>query len=366
MSDVICRVTAVPVKLPLKKPYVLANVTQYAAEYVIVEVETKAGIIGIGECAPFPGETEETQIDIAPTINKYFGERLIGRSIFDLESIHCTLNNTLPGHFFAKGGIDIAIHDAIGKTLKLPLVDFIGGKYRREVPILGGMGIPENGEAAAANAAELVKQGFKTIKMKIGRGKKLDVETVSAVRETVGKEIEIRVDANQAYTAAEAVPILRALEKYDLSLIEQPLPAWDWEGMAKVADALDTPIMADEPICTPQDVITVYQRKAADIVKIKAMRCGGIYNALKVCATAEACGIPVVLGSGHESSIGVLAEIHLAAALRSIPYAGEMNGNRRLKEDVAKNPVALNDGKAQVPALPGLGLDGVNYSKFVV
>lgn len=366
MSEIIKRVTAIPVRLPLKKPYVLANVTQFAAEYVVVEVETESGVIGIGECAPFPGETEETQLDIVPTINGYLGKSIIGKSIFDLETIHFTLDNTLPGHLFAKGGIDIAIYDAIGKTLKLPVVSFIGGLYRKEVPILGGMGVPENGEAAAANAVELVKQGFKTIKMKIGRGKKSDVETVSAVREAVGEDVEIRVDANQAYSAAEAIPILRALEKYNLNLIEQPLPSWDWDGMAKVSDAIDTPIMADEPICTSQDVITVFQKKAADIVKIKAMRCGGIYKALKVCATAEACGIPVVLGSGHESSIGVSAEIHLAAALRSIPYAGEMNGNRRLKEDLVEIPVELSSGYAQVPMLPGLGIGKVSYSKYVV
>ncbi|RNC29860.1 MAG: L-Ala-D/L-Glu epimerase [Candidatus Dichloromethanomonas elyunquensis] len=364
-QSIIKKVTAIPVCMPLKAPYVLANVIQHAAEYVVVLVETSQGVVGVGECAPFPGETEETQYDIVPSINNYFAKAVVGFDIFDLESIHHALDIALPGHVFAKGGIDIAIYDAIGKTLGLPVYKVIGGAFRTKIPILGGMGVPEDGAAAAAAAEALAAQGFKTIKMKIGRGKEKDVETVSAVRSAVGKDIQIRVDANQAYTADQAIPILRALEKFELHLIEQPLPAWDWDGMARVAEALDTPIMVDEPISTPQDVLTAYEKKAGDIIKIKAMRCGGIYKARKVCAVAEACGLPVVLGSGHESSIGVAAEIHLAAATGCIPYAGEMNGNRRLKSDIVEYPVELTDGFATISNAPGLGIGEVYYERYM-
>lgn len=366
MSNKIKKVTALPVRIPLKKPYVLSNVTQYAAEYVLVEVETENGTIGIGECAPFPGETEETQADIVPIIQTYLSKTIIGQDIFDLESIHHLMDCASPGHLFAKSGIDIALHDAIGKSLGIPVHKFIGGAYRSHVPVLGGMGIPANGAEAAVLAEELVTQGFKTIKMKIGKGKAHDIETVAAVRNTVGSGVEIRLDANQAYSADQAIPILRALEKYDLSLIEQPLPFWDWDGMAKVAAALDTPIMLDEPISAPPDIIKAYEKKAGDIIKIKVMRCGGIYKALKVCATAAACGFPVVLGSGHESGIGVAAELHLAAALAAIPYAGEMNGNGRLQKDIIEKGTDLRNGLATVPTEPGLGIGNINYQPFLV
>ncbi|MDR0434964.1 MAG: dipeptide epimerase, partial [Gracilibacteraceae bacterium] len=319
MSDRITKISALPVRLPLKKPYVLSCVTQYAAEYVVVRLETQNGVVGCGECAPFPGETEETQKDIVSAIRDFLAPAVVGQSLFDLEQIHLAMNLALPKRYFAKSGIDFAIYDAIGKTHGVRVAELIGGVLRPEVEVLGGMGLPENGSQAAQEAEKLARQGFKTIKMKIGRGLRPDLENVAAVRSAVGDGIEIRVDANQAYSSAEAIRNLRALEQYRLSLIEQPLPLWDMDGMAKVAAALDTPIMADEPVYTPQDVLIVHEKKAADIVKIKAMRCGGIFPALKLCAVAEACGLPVVLGSGHESSIGVLAELHLAAASRAIP-----------------------------------------------
>jgi o-succinylbenzoate synthase len=366
MDHRIKRVSALSVNIPLKRPYALSNVIQHVAEYVIVEIETDNGMIGIGECAPFPGETEETQADIVPIIQTYLAKAIIGQDIFDLESVHHLMDVAVPGHFFAKGGIDIALHDAIGKTLGIPVHKFIGGAYRGYVPVLGGMGLPADGAQAAAWAEELVTQGFKTIKMKIGKNRAHDIETVAAVRAAAGPAIEIRVDANQAYSADQAIPTLRALERYDLRLIEQPLPSWDWDGMAKITAALDTPIMLDEPISTPADIIKAYEKKAGDIVKIKAMRCGGIYRALKVCATAAACGFPVVLGSGHESGIGVAAELHLAAALAAIPYAGEMNGHRRLKTDVIEKPIDIQNGLAAVPAEPGLGIGKINYRTFLV
>jgi L-Ala-D/L-Glu epimerase len=359
-------VSVLPLKIPLKAPYVLANVTQYAAEYVLVQIETDNGIIGIGEAAPFPGETEETQCDIVPIIQTYLTGAVIGKDIFDLESIHQAMDLATPGHPFAKAGIDIAVYDAIGKTLGIPVHKFIGGGYRTSVPVLGGMGVPKDAADAKKLTEAILAQGFKTIKMKVGRGLDKDVETVAAVREAAGPGINIRIDANQAYRADQAIRILRALEKYQLELIEQPLPAWDWEGMAKVTAALDTPIMVDEPIITAQDVIKTYEKKAGDIVKIKVMRCGGIYKALKVCATAEACGFPVVLGSGHESGIGVAAELHLASALQSIPYTGEMNGNTRLQTDIIENRITFSNGIAITPTEPGLGVGEINYAPFII
>ncbi|MDR1321074.1 MAG: hypothetical protein LBK56_06570 [Gracilibacteraceae bacterium] len=366
MNDKITKITAMPVRLPLKKPYALANVIQKAAEYVIVHLETAQGIIGYGESAPFPGETEETQADIVSAIRDYLAPAIYGCSIFDLERVHEAMDMALPKRFFAKSGIDIALYDAIGKALNEPAVNMLGGLYREEVEILGGMGLPKNGNEAAANASELVRQGFHTIKMKIGGGPRLDEENVAAVRACVGDDVSIRVDANQAYSSAEAIPLLRRLEKYRLSLIEQPVPLWDMSGMAKAAAALDTPIMADEPVYTPHDVLLIHEKQAADFVKIKVMRCGGLYPALKVCAVAEACGLPVVLGSGHESSIGVLAELHLASALRTIPHAGEMNGCTRLAVDSISNPVAISSGRARLSDSPGLGIESLVCESYFI
>ncbi|MBI2460769.1 MAG: dipeptide epimerase [Candidatus Rokubacteria bacterium] len=350
-------VEVVPVSLPLREPYRIARAVQERAEYVLVRVETDEGLAGIGEAAPFQGESEETQADIVATARQHLAPAILGMEVFDLEAIHDRLDTVLPGHLFAKAGIDLALHDLIGALLGVPVYRLLGGRFRERVPLAGGpIGLLGSPEAAAERAARLVAQGFRTVKLKIGDPDGRDEETVRAVREAIGPAVELRLDANQAFTADRAVPLLRRLERYEPALIEQPVAAWDLDGLARVAAALDVPVMADEPVSTPTDVLRIVERRAADLVKIKVMRSGGLLRARKVCAVAEAAGLPVIVGSGHESGIGVAAELHLAAALRAIPYAGEMVGHLRLVEDLIEPSVAVQGGTAAPPEGPGLGV----------
>ncbi len=352
------RLEVLPVSLVLVEPYRMAMAVQRRADYVLFRLETDDGRVGIGEAAPFMGESEETQAGIVATARAYLAPALVGLDPFDLEAIHDRMDAVLPGHLFAKGGVDIALHDLIGKRLGVPVFRLLGGRYRERVPLSGGpIGFVEGPEAAAERAARLVAAGFRTVKLKIGMPDGRDEETVRAVREAIGPRVELRLDANQAFTADRAVPLLRRLERYDPALFEQPVPAWDLDGLARCAAALDVPVMADEPVSTPIDVLRIAERRAADIVKIKVMRSGGLFRARKVCAVAEAAGIPVVVGSGHESSIGVAAELHLAVATRAIPYAGEMVGHMRLVEELVATPIRVDAGEAAPPPLPGLGVD---------
>jgi len=233
----------------------------------------------------------------------------------------------------------------------------LGGRFRDRVQLSGGpIGLLGSPEAAAERAARLVAEGFRTVKLKIGAPDGRDEETVRAVREAIGPAVELRLDANQAYTADRAIPLLRRLERYEPALIEQPVASWDLDGLAKVAAALDVPVMADEAVSTPADVLRILERRAADLVKIKVMRSGGLHRARKVCVVAEAAGLPVIVGSGHESGIGVAAELHLAVALRAIPYAGEMVGHLRLVEDLIEPSIEVTNGSAAPPEGPGLGV----------
>lgn len=349
-------VEVVPVALPLRTPYRIATAVQTRAEYVLVRVGTADGREGLGEAAPFTGETEETAADVAAVLRAVLAPAVLGLDPADLEALHARLDAATPGHPFAKAALDLAAHDLLGQRLGVPAGTLLGGRVRERVPLSGGPIGLMSPEEAAATAAGLAREGFATIKVKIGAGPERDEATVRAVREAVGPRIALRLDANQGYRAAEAVPALRRLERYAPALIEQPVPAWDWAGLARVAAALDVPVMADEPIVTPADVLRVVETGAADLVKVKVMRAGGLHRARKICAVAEAAGLPVILGSGHQSGIGVAAELHLAAALTAIPYAGEMVGHLRLVEDLIEPPIAVKDGAAAPPAGPGLGV----------
>lgn len=350
-------VEVIPVNLPLKEPYRIARALQERGEYVVFRIETDEGCWGIGEAAPFQGESEETQADIVATARQRLIPAVLGMEVFDLEAIHDRMDAVLPGHLFAKAGIDLALHDLMGKLLGVPVYRLLGGRYRERVPLSGGpIGLLASPQAAADRAARLVAAGFRTLKLKIGDPEGRDEETVRAVREAIGSRVELRLDANQAFTADRAVPLLRRLERYDPALIEQPVASWDLDGLAKVTAALDVAVMADEPVSTPTDVLRIVERRAADLVKIKVMRSGGLFRARKVCAVAEAAGLPVILGSGHQSGIGVAAELHLATAIRAIPYAGEMVGHLRLVEDLVEGSIPVHEGTAVVPEGPGLGI----------
>jgi L-alanine-DL-glutamate epimerase-like enolase superfamily enzyme len=354
--NAIVGVDVVPVALPLREPYRIATAVQARADYVLVRLRTADGLSGIGEAAPFLGESDETPAGIAAVLRSVLAPAVIGLDPADMEALHARLDRATPANLFAKAAIDLAAHDLVGRRLGVSVGVLLGGRVRERVLLSGGpIGLMEPHEAAA-RARALADAGFATVKVKIGAGRERDEEVVRAVREAVGPAVALRLDANQGYRADEAVPALRRLERYDPALIEQPVPAWDWDGLARVAAALDVPVMADEGIAVPADVLRVAERRAADIVKIKVMRSGGLHRARKVCAVAEAAGLPVVVGSGHESGVGVAAELHLAAALMAIPHAGEMVGHLRLAEDVVEPPIAVTDGAATPPGGPGLGV----------
>src|SRR3990172_7587982 len=336
-------VEVIPVSLPLKEPYRIARALQERGEYVLFRLQTDEGQWGIGEAAPFEGESDETQADIVASARRHLVPAVLGMDVFDLEAIH--------------DGIDQALHDLMGKLLGVPVYRLLGGRFRDRILLSGGpIGLLGSPKAAAERAARLVAEGFRTVKLKIGDPAGRDEATVRAVREAIGRDVELRLDANQAYTADRAVPLLRRLERYEPFLIEQPVAAWDLDGLAKVAAALDVPVIADEPVSTPTDVLRIVEKRAADLVKIKVMRSGGLHRARKVCAVAEAAGLPVIVGSGHESGIGVAAELHLAAATRAIPYAGEMVGHLRLVEDLVAGSIPVHDGAAAVPHGPAPGI----------
>jgi len=340
--------------------------------YVIVIVGTDEGFTGIGEAATDIGFFGEPLEEVMFAIEQYLGPRLIGKDPFDREEILNSLD--FRGNTCARSGIDLALHDLLGKALGIPVSDLIGGCCRDKVlvaiEIAGG---PPDGMAKLC--ADYVEQGVRAFKPKVGGYPDDDAVRLKAIREAVGDGISIRADANQGYTPKEAIRLCRLAEKYDvgLELLEQPVPAWDLEGMALVRNSVDTLIEADESAYSTHDVMNIIRRGAADVINIKVAKAGGLYNAKKIAALAEAAGLGCVLGTAFGLGIKVAAKLHLAASTRNIMDAVEFT-EIMLHENLAASPFdlqlmpPLKDGYLSVPTQPGLGvqLDEAKVQRYLI
>ena len=355
---IVSSVEVIPVRLPLREPFVVAYASYPDTRSVLVRVTTHDGREGWGEATPDPNVTGETWSGTAETLRHDLAPALIGCDPRNREAALHLLDARVEGVPAAKAALDIAIHDLTARTLGVPLWQLLGGRSRETLSIsrVISMGDPE---AMAATAARHVESGFRTVKVKVGDGEaaQRDAQRVAAVRDAVGPNIAIKVDANQGWrTPGVAIAAIRAMAPSNPLYIEQPVAWWDMEGLAEVRHQTGATIMIDEGCHGPRDMLRVLALHAADLVNIKLMKTGGLLNALKLNAIAEAGGIPAQLGTMVESSIASAAGLHLATALANIRSV-EMGGPLMLAEDVGDARSWYEHDAVTVPDAPGLGIE---------
>ncbi|MFQ5710667.1 MAG: mandelate racemase/muconate lactonizing enzyme family protein [Candidatus Geothermarchaeales archaeon] len=352
------RVEAIPVNIPIY-PERLSFGAIEVINYVITRVYTDESVVGLGEAATLQGPTwsEESQESIKYVIDRYLSKAVLGEDPFCLERVLERMDRIVRGNLFAKAAIEFALYDIIGKTLGVPIYQLLGGLYRGRIPLSWTLATCDP-ELDAAEAQEKVKQGWRILKIKAGVGDpERDVAKVKRVREAVGDEVKVRVDANQGWDFREALRIMGKLEQYDVEFVEQPLPKWDLDGMARLASTFKTPIMADESVCTVQDALNIIKKGAASIFSLKMTKSGGISNSKKVAAIAEAAGIGCYVGCMIETGIGTAAYAHFAGSTRNVGYGCELFGPLRLEEDITGGSIEYIDGEIVVPKGPGLGVE---------
>jgi putative nucleotidyltransferase with HDIG domain len=265
-------------------------------QYVIVEIDTDDGITGVGEACTDIGFFGEPVEEVQSAIDLYLGPKLLGKDPFDREQLLFDID--FPGNSCAKSGIDLALHDLLGKALGVPVCNLIGGSGRRQV--LAVMEVaPGTADGMARQCAEWVQQGVRGFKAKVGAIPEDDVERLAAIRAAVGPEIMLRADANQGYTPKEAIRLCRMCERRDLGLelLEQPVPKWDLAGMAQVRAAVDVLIEADEAAYTPHDVVQIIRHQAADVINIKIAKAGGLLHDIGKALTHEVEGPHAEIGA---------------------------------------------------------------------
>ncbi|MCJ7842104.1 dipeptide epimerase [Lederbergia sp. NSJ-179] len=340
-------------KLELYKPLTVALGTIEHVETLLVQIETDEGLIGIGEGAPFEyvtGETLTTSLSVAEIFKKV----LIGENPLNIEKIHTMMDKTIVGNTATKAAFDIALYDIMGKQLNAPLYQLLGGSghsFLTDVTI--GIDAPEK---MAKEAKERVDSGFSILKIKAGLNPNEDIEAIRLIRDAVGNDIRIRVDANQGWTVPEAIRVMKAIEDYRVEAVEQPLPNWDIEGHAYIRNKVNISVMADESVHSPQDAFKVLKQGAADVINIKLMKSAGLYHAIQINHMAEAAGIACMVGCMLESKIGITAGASLVAAKKNILEA-DMDSFLYVKDTGIKGGVSIENGMITLPEKPGLGIE---------
>ena len=362
----ISAITTYPLILPISEVYGGAAGFLEDCRTLIIRVETDNGIQGWGEATQGrPGNTYETLETMEVMVRKYFAPVLIGMDLEETGSVISKLHATRYGHPITKAGVEVALYDAVGKHFKVPLYRLLGGPFRKEIELVGGLGMDLSAETIGAKARQLKEQGYCAFKVKIGdKDQQKDIARVRAVREAVGDDATIRVDGNATYSFTDAREILSALSQFRLADAEQPLARGDLKSLADLRRAVGVPIAAQESVSSPEDALAVLEAGAADLLKIKLTHIGGFQKALHVAAVMGAKGLPVVVGQGSACTpLLSAAEMHLHAALPNAQSGGEMTGFLRVGEQDIFSAIQVTRGKAMLTSTPGLGIE-VNQKKL--
>ncbi len=320
---------------------------------VLVRLRTEDGVVGYGEASPYAaitGETQQTNV----ALGRDLAQMIRGRDPFTLSRIVADMEAMAPGNPSIKAAFEMALWDICGKVAGQPVCCLLGN-YRDTFDTDQTIFI-DTPEITAGQAREVVRNGFKTIKVKVGESPEKDVARLAAIRDAVGPDIHLRVDANQGWTPADAVRTLRALEQYHIQFCEQPVVAWDWAGMKFVRDNAGIPIMADESVHVPHDLIEGIRRDAIDMVNIKLMKAGGILQSVRIAQIADAADMHCMVGCMQETRLGLTAAAHLVASQKNTVYA-DLDAFLIHNVDPVNGGMEVKDGMIRLPQAPGLGLD---------
>ena len=352
------------ISVPLRTPFKTALRTVNSVEDVIVEIHTDTGAVGYGEAPPTGAITGDTTGAILGAIQDHIGKTILGREVDELEPLLQAVQKSIVGNSSAKAAVDMAIWDLYGQLYNIPVHKLLGGGRKQ---IVTDLTISVNDpETMVKDALIAIDRGYDCLKMKVGVDPALDVARLAAVRGAVGKDVVIRIDANQAWTPKEAVRILNAMQEQglDIELVEQPVKAHDLEGLKYVTDRSYVPVLADEAVFSPEDAMTIMKMGAADLINIKLMKCGGLYNALKIASAAEVFGVQCMIGCMLEAKIAVNAAVHLACA-KNIITKVDLDGPVLCSEDPILGGAVFNEKHITVSDDPGLGIHGFEDGKIV-
>ena len=344
-----------PLLLPLKTPYHWSHGVREHFAVNLVEVTADDGTVGVGECAVAPDQAATALI-----LERLAGH-FVGRSPYDVTAI---IADAFQREYVAAGamlmraanglfsGFDMALWDLQGRRAGLPVHRLFGGAHRDRVGYFHFVQ-GDTPEELAADAARGAAAGERVFYVKVGRGERLDLEIVRAVRREIG-DARLRLDANEAWDPRDAIRMCRLLEPFDIEFVEQPTPSWSIEALAQVKASVGIPIVADQSAFTLHDVYEICRRRAADLICIGTREIGGVRPLLQVAAVAEAAGLRICIHGSFTSGITSCAEHQAALAIPNLDDGNQIMW-QLLRDDLVATP-DLRPREGWIDALTGPGL----------
>lgn len=354
----ITSISAEKIALGLTRPYSIAYKTVTDVSICKVVVELENGWRGLGACNPSKQVVGESLDDTLAAMTEERLAPLIGRDIRYLPQLCQDIQTFFPMMPGVQSALDIAFHDLFARYLDVPLVDYLGRKHK-ELATSITIGI-KNVEGTVEEAQEYKDRGFRILKVKLGNDLHQDLARLKALRSTFGMSMGIRVDANQGYSAEEMHQFHIATQDMDLELVEQPMPAKDIAGMKALSEEVRQTIAADESLVRSSDAdILAADPRACGIFNIKLMKCGGIYEAMRIAEVARLRNIDLMWGCNDESIVSITAALHAAFACEKTKYI-DLDGSLDLAEDIVSGGFVIKDGMMSIAGGPGLGVKEIS------
>lgn len=339
--------------VPLIEPFITSLGKEEAAENIIVKILTEDGLTGFGECSPFMPVNGESQ-DTCLVVGQYLARALKGMNAGSIEDCIKRMDRVIYGNSSIKSAFDIALYDIAAQQAGVPLYQFLGGQNNKTMITDYTVSLDEPGKMAA-DALKIKEQGFPAIKVKLGKDGKEDIKRIRAIREAVGTEIPIRIDANQGWKVKEAVETLNALKEFNIQYCEEPIAKWKFMRLKKLRQKSPIPIMADESCGDVHDAERLIELGACDMMNIKLGKSGGIFRGLQMVRMAEKANLHLQVGAFMESRLGMTAFAHFALCSPIIEHY-DFDTALMFREDPVKGGIVYaKNGTITLPETAGLG-----------
>jgi muconate cycloisomerase len=355
----IVSVEIIETKVPLQHPYRLSKRYGDVAftHPTVVKVNTDDGAVGYGEADAWLAFTSESPEGIAAVLKNYIAPAILGEEAANILKIHETMDFRVRENHMAKGTIDMACYDLLGKAAEMPVYRLLGGNLHESLPIMGAIG-GESCEEAAAAALETMAKGYHSLMVKVGRDPVHDAHRVLAVRDAVGPDYPLILDANQGWDLPSAKKFISIAAEANPALFEQPLVAENIEGMAALRRSCDVPISLDEGLTSFRHAQEAIRLDAADVFSIKVCKNGGIRESMRIIELARNHGIDILFNSMLEEGITQAASLNIALTTSNLfPYGHAYFSPLRLDADISTYSELIRDGRVYPPTAPGLGVD---------